>query len=106
MGDITKIEELHLIIDSLHDRLENSNAYWRYAAADVMNDGDAVSILSHFFTLKTVKGDHLSRLPKLSAVPFAKLAAARFVRFGVDSVQITEIGEDCIEGIMKGRSDG
>ncbi len=84
-------------IQELRQRLENTNAYFRWKAAEVFEDESAVRLLARIYESTTV--DFLEFDSRKDGVSLAKLTAAAFCEFSSTGIYITESGQRFIESI-------
>ena len=83
--------------EDLRQRLEDANAYFRWKAAAVLGDEDAVRLLATLYQIFTIKISELDM--SKNGIALAKLTAANFCEVGANVIYITDAGQRFIKSI-------
>ena len=85
--------------EELRQRLDNANNHFRWKAAEVLGDEDAVRLLIELYQQSTI------RIAEFDAcqygISLARLTAANFCEVGANLIYITEAGQRFIESLDK-----
>ena len=85
------------VTEELRQRLNNANNHFRWKAAEVLGDEDAVRLLVKLYQRSTIRIAELDTCQ--DGISLARLTAANFCEIGANLVYITEAGQGFIESL-------
>ena len=85
------------LAEELRQRLESANAHFRWKAATVLGDEDAIRLLATLYQVFNIEILELDM--HKNGIALAKLTAANFCEIGANVIYITDAGQDFIESI-------
>ena len=83
--------------EELRQRLESANVHFRWKAAAVIGDEDAIRLLATLYQVFNIEISELDM--RKNGIALAKLTAANFCEIGANVIYITDAGQDFIESI-------
>ena len=83
--------------EELRQRLDNANNHFRWKAAEVFSDEDAVRLLIKLYQRSTIRIAEFDICQ--DGISLARLTAANFCEIGANLVYITEAGQGFIESL-------
>ena len=83
--------------EELRHRLDNANDYFRRKAAEVLNDEDALRLLTRLYEVGALDLTAIDTCK--DGIPLAKLTAANFCQIGAKIAYITDSGLRFIDSI-------
>ena len=85
------------LAEELRQRLESANAHFRWKAAAVIGDEDAIRLLATLYQVFNIEISELDM--RKNGIALAKLTAANFCEIGANVIYITDAGQNFIESI-------
>ena len=85
--------------EELRQRLDNANNHFRWKAAEVLGDEDAVRLLIELYQQSTIRIAEFDACQ--DGISLARLTAANFCEVGANLIYITEAGQRFIESLDK-----
>ena len=84
-------------VEELRQRLENANNHFRWKAAEVLGDEDAVRLLIKLYQRSTIRIAEFDLCQ--DGISLARLTAANFCEIGANLIYVTEAGQRFIESL-------